>query len=122
MFLWSTSEPERLSPGWAVIVASREHEIFLSIASIWEIAIKVGAGKLDFPLHEFEKTLARLEIKVLPITLAHALRAGMLPRLHTDPFDRMLVAQAVSEGLALMTVDREMAKYEVPILAATGLN
>lgn len=90
----------------------------MSVASAWEIAIKAAAGKLDFPVDEYDATMERAGYDQLPILTAHALLAGALPRFHADPFDRMLLAQARIEGLMLVTSDTAMAPYGVPLLPA----
>jgi PIN domain nuclease of toxin-antitoxin system len=91
------------------------NDIFISSATVWEIAIKRVTGKLAFAAPIVE-TVERLGFELLPITGAHAEHAGGLPRHHNDPFDRMLVAQATLEGLALGTQDPLMRPYAVPVL------
>jgi len=88
------------------------------VASIWEAAIKRAVGKLRFETMTLLDALSRGGIRVLPITAEHALAAGDLPRHHDDPFDRMLVAQAVAEGLTLITRDSRLRSYEVAIVEA----
>lgn len=92
-------------------------DIFLSPVSLWEITIKQAAGKLAGPpdLGERVRDMGFLE---LPVTHAHAIAAGRLPLHHRDPFDRMLVAQAVTEGLTLVSRDLSIGMYEVDILKA----
>jgi PIN domain nuclease of toxin-antitoxin system len=91
------------------------NDIFISSATVWEIAIKRVTGKLAFAAPIVE-TVERLGFELLPITGAHAEHAGGLPRHHNDPFDRMLVAQATLEGLVLGTQDPLMRPYAVPVL------
>ena len=91
-------------------VASAENEVFVSSVSVWEIAIKRAAGRLVFPIDRFDGLAARMGFEVLPILPAHAVVAGALPRHHADPFDRMLIAQAVVEDLILVSVDAAMAR------------
>jgi PIN domain nuclease of toxin-antitoxin system len=91
------------------------NDIFVSVASVWEIAIKRATGKLAFAAPIVE-TVERLGFLLLPINAAHAEHAGGLPRHHNDPFDRMLVAQATLEGLVLGTQDPLMRAYAVPLL------
>ena len=91
------------------------NDIFVSVATVWEIAIKRATGKLAFAAPIVE-TIERLGFQLLPITGAHAEHAGGLPRHHNDPFDRMLVAQATLEGLVLGTQDPMMRPYAVPLL------
>jgi PIN domain nuclease of toxin-antitoxin system len=94
-------------------------ELSLSPATSWEIIIKYGIGKLDLPqapARLIPEVLTKFTIRTLPITLAHTLAVGELPGLHKDPFDRILIAQAKSEGMTLMTIDSELTKYPVEIL------
>jgi PIN domain nuclease of toxin-antitoxin system len=88
---------------------------YVSAATVWEIAIKVAAGKLEFR-GDMEEQLALNNFHPLPITVIHAWLAAKLPRHHSDPFDRMLVAQASFESLTLVTADPQLAVYGVPIL------
>jgi PIN domain nuclease of toxin-antitoxin system len=91
------------------------NDIFVSVASVWEIAIKRAIGKLEFAAPIVE-TVERLGFELIPITAAHAEHAGGLPRHHSDPFDRMLLAQATLEGLVFGTQDPLMRSYAVPLL------
>ena len=95
------------------------NDIFISSATVWEIAIKRATGKLTFAAPIVE-TAERLGFQLLPITAAHAEHAGGLPRHHNDPFDRMLVAQAMLEGLVLGTNDPLMRRYAVPLLGVAN--
>ena len=91
-------------------------EVALSIASVWEIAIKVGAGRMILPdaVERYVPDRMRLHgFALLPIELPHAFRAGALPRHHGDPFDRMLIAQAQLEGLPIITADPAISRYDV---------
>ncbi|HEY5866967.1 MAG TPA: type II toxin-antitoxin system VapC family toxin [Candidatus Tectomicrobia bacterium] len=94
-----------------------EPSVFVSVVSAWELRIKSALGKLTMP-DDLAAQLTAARFDVLPITLAHALAAGALPRHHRDPFDRMLVAQAQLEGLTLVTHDVRMRPYSVPVLWA----
>lgn len=88
----------------------------LSVASIWEIAIKHDLGKLPLPSAPQDFIPSRLSItgtEALAITASHALRVSILPRIHRDPFDRMIVAQALVEGVPVLTVDRMLGRYGV---------
>ena len=82
----------------------------MSAASAWEIAIKKASGKLDAP-DNLEEVLRTSRLEMLPISVAHALAAGRLPRHHDDPFDRMLVAQAMLEGMTLLTHNTRLVVY-----------
>ena len=90
-------------------------DIFLSPVSLWEITIKQAAGKLAGPADLAER-VRDMGFRELPVTHAHAIAAGRLPPHHRDPFDRMLVAQTVTEGLTLVSRDESIALYEVDIL------
>ena len=91
-------------------------DVFVSVVSIWEVAIKQAAGKLDGPL-DIPERIRDSGLVMLEIGADHAIAAGRLPLIHRDPFDRMLVAQARTERLTLVTRDPWCHKYEVPILA-----
>ncbi len=99
-------------------IATRNTEIVVSAATIWEAAIKRALGKLRFETAVLLDSLDRGGIRVLPITAEHALAAGDLPRHHDDPFDRMLVAQAIAEALRSITSDRWLASYHVALVRA----
>jgi PIN domain nuclease of toxin-antitoxin system len=90
----------------------------VSTASIWEAAIKRALGKLRFETPVLLDTIRRGALRVLPITAEHALAAGELPRHHDDPFDRMLVAQAMIEGLTIVTRDARLSAYSVATIEA----
>lgn len=117
-WLWWVTEPTRLGSTREAI-ANRESEVYLSAASAWEMAIKHQLGKLplpESPEHFIPPRLVRDRITPLAVSIAHVLRVAGLPLLHRDPFDRLLVAQAQLEGLTLVTADRSIAKYDVPVL------
>lgn len=90
-------------------------QLYFSVASIWEMAIKCALEKLEVPDNLLD-TLTLEDFLELPISSTHALAAGALPPHHRDPFDRMLVAQAQSEGLTLVTNDAQIEAYDVPVL------
>ena len=115
--LWALAQPRRLSARARAAIASADSEVFVSAASAWEIAIKRAIGKLTAPA-DLEAILDQTGIERLPITVSHALAAGALPLIHSDPFDRMLVAQARIEGLTLVTRDPHIAAYDVAVLQA----
>lgn len=117
--LYWVYEPSRLGPNALRALANRENQVYWSIASSWEIAIKVSIGKLtlDGSIDEVIPTeLLRHGFSLLPIDHAHVLSVATLPRHHGDPFDRLLVAQALSERLQLVTADEKIAAYGVSIL------
>jgi PIN domain nuclease of toxin-antitoxin system len=94
-----------------------EPDVRVSAVTIWEIAIKQALGKITAPLDLPERIRAS-GFRELPIGFTHAMTAGRLPPIHSEPFDRMLVAQARCEGLTLVTRDHHCQQYDVPVLAA----
>ena len=116
VWLWWYLEPERLEAKTLRLLEDGGAEFFFSAASIWEIAIKYRLGKLKLntpPEGLLPAELARDTIQILPISMAHALRAGALPPHHQDPFDRMLIAQAQLENMTLITADPHFSDYKV---------
>jgi PIN domain nuclease of toxin-antitoxin system len=110
VLLWAMLEDPRLSRAQAQAIT--EGELYLSAASVWEVGIKRAIGKLDVPDTIFE-VAADAGCRPLPISWTHAITAAALPPHHADPFDRMLVAQAQCEGLALASSDAKLSAYEV---------
>ncbi|MFD3403497.1 type II toxin-antitoxin system VapC family toxin [Kribbella sp. NPDC058693] len=94
-----------------------ELDVYVSAASVWELSIKQAAGKIKLP-DDLREWIERGGLSELPISMAHADVAGRLPPIHRDPFDRMLVAQALVERLTLVTRDELIQRYDVPILEA----
>jgi PIN domain nuclease of toxin-antitoxin system len=88
----------------------------VSVATIWELAIKVGLGRLKLDLAQLDASIDASGLLVLPITRQHGLLVARLPEHHRDPFDRLLVAQAMEEGLTLLTRDETVAKYSNTLL------
>ncbi len=121
VFLWLESEPERIAPDARAIIEDTANELYLSVVSGWEIAIKHALGKLPLPTDPpvyVPARVARAGFQPLDVTMAHALAVWGLPLYHDDPFDRLLIAQAQVEGLTLVTVDERIAKYPVHSLKA----
>jgi PIN domain nuclease of toxin-antitoxin system len=120
-WLWMTAAPARFSAAAREIVENRQHELHLSAASAWEIAIKHSIGKLQLPEPPALYVPARLDatgVRPLGIDHVHALRVSTLPPHHRDPFDRLLIAQAQIEDLTILTSDPMFDAYDVPTLAA----
>lgn len=118
-FLWAASAPERLSPRARRAIEAERNEVFLSTASVWEIAIKTQIGRLSPTLDLEELVPERLterSLIPLPVLMPHAIRVASLPDVHRDPFDRLLVAQAIVEGLHLVTADRRLRDYPVKVV------
>lgn len=112
--LWWQMDDRRLSGPARRAIATADI-VWVSAASAWEVAIKTALGRLraDEP---FAITVAADDFTELPVTLAHAARLQTLPGLHTDPFDRMLVAQALVEGATLVSRDVALRDYGAPVL------
>lgn len=113
--LWSVGDTDRLSSTARDVLSAGVVPAYVSVASIWEIAIKRASGKLKVP-HDLLEKVAAARFGELGITFKHAILAGALPPHHGDPFDRMIVAQAQSEGLTVITRDERIAAYDVPVL------
>jgi PIN domain nuclease of toxin-antitoxin system len=107
-FLWWRLNDARIAGARDAI--SNAPEVFVSVASAWEASVKIGLGKLTLD-ERFEEMIAGSRFSPLPIAFAHTERVVGLPRHHKDPFDRMLVAQALEENLTLVTHDRRLALY-----------
>jgi len=117
-FIWWDSEPARLSQQALALGEDRQNVLVLSVASFWEMQIKLQLGKLRLalPLKEIIETQQQTNnIEILPVTLAHVLALENLPDHHKDPFDRLLVAQATVEGVVLVSGDPDIAKYGVQV-------
>jgi PIN domain nuclease of toxin-antitoxin system len=120
-FLWSLAAPERLNKRSKDLLSNPLHTLYLSAASSWEIAIKAALGKLQLPEPPEKYIPSRMEaldILGLPVEHAHALRVFALPPHHRDPFDRILIAQAQTEKLTILTGDRVFAAYDVETIQA----
>lgn len=119
VFIWMDSEPDKLSSKAVDIVPDREHTLYLSLASVWEIQIKYQTGKLKRtrPLMTILNEQRRInQIVLLPVTLPHILALENLPNLHRDPFDRILVAQTQVEGFTLLSHDQLVRQYPVNVV------
>ena len=115
VLLWCLKDDKTLSREERNIIRNRANEVWVSAASAWEISIKQRLGKLDIPFN-LEEGLILSGFQSLPITIPHALLAGELPLHHTDPFDRMLIAQAKIEGLTFVTHDSKQKLYGIPVI------
>jgi PIN domain nuclease of toxin-antitoxin system len=118
-WLWWFAEPDRLQEATIARISDENNEIWFSVASVWELGIKVGLGKLPLP-EPLDRYLAsrmqQLGARSLEIRADHALQAGGLPLHHRDPFDRMLIAQAQVEGMTIVTSDRMFELYKVEVI------
>jgi PIN domain nuclease of toxin-antitoxin system len=120
-WLWMVNGPERFSRSARRRVEDTRNELILSAACAMEIAIKYSIGKLKLhlPPPEFVPALMQLDrVSLLPFEFNHAIRLGALPFHHRDPFDRLLIAQAQVEGLAIMSADDRFQKYSVDLIDA----
>jgi len=123
VWLWMIGEDERLNELTRAALSDPGNDIFLSAAAVWELAIKHAAGKLKYtgsPAVQVPIHIKRSGVLPLPITADHGLAAAALPMHHRDPFDRMMIAQALAENLTLSTADDRLSAYEVPLLMAVG--
>jgi PIN domain nuclease of toxin-antitoxin system len=112
VFLWWETNDPHLPEDFGAAIASSANDVFVSAATIWEIAIKRSIGKLQFA-GSAHNAVVRHGFQHLSITSAHAEWAGSMPDRHRDPFDRMLIAQADHERLVLMTVDEQVRSYPI---------
>jgi PIN domain nuclease of toxin-antitoxin system len=117
LLLWGAGQPDKLSVDASALLTDKEHELLFSAASIWEVAIKRGLNRSDFRVEPrlLRRGLLDNGYSELPITSTHATAIGLLPPIHKDPFDRMLVAQALTEGITLLTADPCVAQYPGPV-------
>lgn len=117
VLIWAAGRPERLSDEARAVLQAPETEPFFSAASLWEIAIKNRLGRADFRVHPHPlyRGLVDNGYTELAVTGIHAAAVDLLPAIHKDPFDRILVAQARTEGITLLTVDRIVGRYPGPI-------
>ena len=117
ILLWAAGQPERLSTAAKRQLNNANNELLFSAASLWEIAIKSSLGRDDFQVQPRVLRRALLEngYTELEITSEHAVHLDALPPLHKDPFDRMLLAQALAEGITLLTADAQLARYRGPV-------
>ncbi|MDP2863291.1 MAG: type II toxin-antitoxin system VapC family toxin [Desulfobacterales bacterium] len=119
ILLWAAGQPEKLSKSTRILLTKPENSLFFSAASIWEIVIKLGIGREDFKVdpYRLRKMLVAHGYAELPVTAEHALKVDSLPLLHKDPFDRLLLAHARSEGMQLLTGDASVSQYKESVLA-----
>ena len=117
LLLWAAGRSEQLPPAARVLLDDRDNELLFSAASLWEITIKRGLGRDDFQVDPrlLRRGLLDNGYSELPITGEHAIAVDILPPIHKDPFDRVLVAQATVEGITLLTVDPMVARYPGPV-------
>ncbi|HVG10235.1 MAG TPA: type II toxin-antitoxin system VapC family toxin [Thermoanaerobaculia bacterium] len=117
LLLWAAGQPERLSKSARKLLNDPQNELVFSAASLWEVAIKSSLGREDFRVEPrlLRRGLLDNGYLELPITSQHAVNIDGLPPLHKDPFDRLLLSQALSEGITLLTTDSALAGYPGPV-------
>jgi len=117
--LWAAGQPERLSDSARTLLTTPENMLFFSVASIWEIVIKRGLGRDDFKVNprRLREMLISHGYAELAVGAEHVLAIESLPPIHKDPFDRLLLAQAQTEGMLLLTVDATVSKYKESVLS-----
>ena len=121
VFLWWLDDNPRLGPKSRAAIADPDNTVWVSATSAWEIAIKTGLGRLELsepPEDVLPREIERGGFRPLAISVDHALAVRSLPQYHRDPFDRLLIAQAMAEGLRLVTADRAFARYDVRLVDA----
>jgi PIN domain nuclease of toxin-antitoxin system len=114
--LWAGLAPARIGKRAAAILANKSNEVFVSAVAAWEIATKVRLGKLpgaEVLERDFIESVQEAGYTLLPITAAHALRAGRLPGDHRDPFDRMIAAQALAEDIPILSIDKSLDVFGI---------
>ena len=119
LLLWAAGQPTRLSDGARKLIEADENELVFSTASLWEVVIKRGLGRDDFRVDPrlLRRGLLDNGYSELPIGSEHVVAIDTLPPLHKDPFDRVLIAQALVEGITLLTHDPMVARYPAPVRA-----
>lgn len=117
LLLWAAGDPARLSKVARELIQATSNVVIFSAASIWEVVIKRGLGRADFLVDPriLRRGLLDNGYSELPVDSRHAVAIEGLPRIHNDPFDRILVAQATTEGVTLLTADPLVARYPGPI-------
>jgi PIN domain nuclease of toxin-antitoxin system len=117
LLLWAAGEQQKLSEEARNLIESAENELFFSAVSLWEIAIKNDLGRSDFSVDArlLRRGLLDNDYREVPVASEHAVAIVALPANHKDPFDRMLIAQAMVEGITLLTSDAIVAQYSGPI-------
>lgn len=117
VLIWAAAFPDRISAEGRNLIENAENELFFSAASLWEVAIKSSLGREDFSVDArlLRRGLLDNEYGELPIASEHAVAIDGLPPIHKDPFDRLLIAQSMVEGITLLTADEIVGQYPGPI-------
>jgi len=117
VLLWALCEPDKLKKETIELIENENNIILVSIATLWELQVKESINKLKLP-DNFFCDLTNFGYEILPINIQHLKKLKFLPMHHRDPFDRMLIAQAITEKLKLITQDQDICKYEVQVIMA----
>lgn len=115
-FIWWVNEPAKLSQAASALIADGDNQTLLSAVTAWELAVKHRKGRLDLPdspENIFRTAFTEDGFAPMPIDISHALQVGNLPPIHSDPFDRLLIAQAQTERIPILTSDPNIARYDV---------
>lgn len=115
VFIWAMEDSKRLKKDIKNEISNSQNKIFVSVVTVWEISIKRSLKKLKTPF-DIEASIKKAGLQIIPIQLTHALAVEKLPLHHKDPFDRILIAQSLVEGLTLITADEKIWKYNLPLL------
>ena len=118
ILIWHLEDDEKLSSYHGLLIEDPANTVSISVASFWEIAIKVSRGKLSLsrPMNEIVSHIQQSTITVMAIEPEHTIQVAQLPFIHNDPFDRMIIAQALAEDLSLISTDSDFTKYGVTLL------
>jgi PIN domain nuclease of toxin-antitoxin system len=118
ILIWATDGEVKAEDGFDL--GDPEHELYFSAASIWEMTIKASLSRKDFKYdpENIQRGLLKAGYKELPVTSRHGTRVGWLPSIHSDPFDRLLLAQSIVEKMILVTADKELLKYPCVVVRA----
>ena len=117
--LWSLLEEDRLSPTAVAALDDSTNELHLSMASLWEATIKIASGKMRVPGQSVDYLLQKIEetgVKLVPILPLHLQQLQVLPRLHGDPFDRIILCQSIVEQMPIISADTALRRYQTSIL------
>jgi PIN domain nuclease of toxin-antitoxin system len=117
--LWWLSDDGRLGPQARALIEDPANDVLVSVVSLWEIAVKVRIGKLQANLREIVESVGREGFSPLDISMSHLLTLVGLPKHHRDPFDHLLIAQAITESAALVSEDRNAPRYDVRLVTCS---
>ncbi len=117
LVIWATTQSSRLSPSARSLMGDPANELLFSPVNLWEVAIKRALGRRDFQFDSriLRRAMLQNDYQELPFTSDHAVAIDQLPDIHKDPFDRLLIAQSMVEGILLLTSDPNVAKYPAPV-------